>query len=138
MLSGPCFLKNIKVKIEDTQTGELIYQDIKDNDYIIVPPDMLTEKVFLSNLYGTPLQAFRPQNNYKYHFTKYPYNSYTRGYVNYNYKPEILVNIPTRGSIRVVVGLSTIFGLSEFGVSSLFEEQENRNSEKIIAKYFIF
>lgn len=112
MLSGPCFLKNIKVKIEDTQTGELIYQDIKDNDYIIVPPDMLTEKVFLSNLYGTPLQAFRPQNNYKYQFGKYSSNSYARGYVNYNYKPEILVNIPTRGSIRVVIHTNGGYSLS--------------------------
>ena len=110
MLSGPCFLKNIKVKIEDTQTGQLIYQENKDNDFIIVPPDMLTEIVFLNNLNGT--SGFHPQNNYKYRFRKYQSALYQIDVPNYSYKPEILVNKPTRGSLRVVIHTNGSYILS--------------------------
>ena len=102
MTSGSCWLKNIKMKIEDLQTGQIIIQSESSSDIFIISPDMLTEKSFLNNLYGYPVQSFYPQNNFKYHFYTLT-NSYGFNFPNYSYKPEILVNKPTRGSLRIVV-----------------------------------
>lgn len=102
MTSGSCWLKNIQMKIEDLQTGQITYQTQTPDNLYILSPDMLTEKTFLNNLYGYPAQHFDPKNNYKYHFYKTSY-SYGSNYPLYSYKPEILVNKPTRGSLRIVI-----------------------------------
>lgn len=102
MTSGSCWLKNIKMKIEDLQTGQITYQTQTPDNLFIISPDMLTEKTFLNNLYGYPVQNFNPQNNFKYHFYKTSY-SYGSNYPKYSYKPEILVNKSTRGSLRIVI-----------------------------------
>lgn len=104
MTSGSCYLKNIKMKIEDLQTSQILYQTQSPLLDYIISPDMLTEQAFLNNLYGYPSQHFYPKNNYKFHFI---YGSgYYQGsnyYPEYSYKPEILVNKPTRGSLRIVI-----------------------------------
>jgi hypothetical protein len=102
MTSGSCYLKNIKMKLEDLKTGRIVYQDLETSDQYIISPDMLTEQKFLNNLYGYPPQNFNPQNNYKYRFRQTS-TTVTINYPEYSYKPEILVNKPTRGSLRVVI-----------------------------------
>jgi hypothetical protein len=109
MTSGSCWLKNIQMKIEDLQTGQIFYQTQNTDNLYIISPDMLTEKTFLNNLYGYPPQNFNPQNNYKYSFSKSG-TIYYRNYPDYSYKPEILVNKPTRGSLRVVINNNNVNG----------------------------
>ena len=107
MKSGICYLKNINFKVEDLQTGEIKYQSValnQSNSYIL-SPDLLTEKNYLNNLYGYPSQHFNPQNNYKikYHATiNYSSQGWSLSDL-YDYRDDILVHKPTRGSLRIVI-----------------------------------
>ncbi len=109
MTSGTSYLSNVMMKVEDLLTNEVRYEmDILDgNNQYILSPDVLTEKDFLNSLYGTPPQSFNPRNNYKlkYHATiSYGSQGASTGEsVYYDYRDDVLVHKPTRGSLRIVV-----------------------------------
>lgn len=116
MTRGSCYLKNTNVKIEDLQTGQTVINmphSVNGGVGYIISPDMLTEKAFINNLYGYPPQNFDAKNNHKYYFYKHG-NSHGYNYPQYSYRPEILVNKPTRGSLRIVV---TPFNMNHFDLS---------------------
>ena len=113
MVNGNTYLNlnQISFKIEDLQTGNIreINGTSGSNQYII-SPDMLTEFSFLTNLYG--YNVGNPKNNYKTHFyTTIQSNGFGSQYGGggvsesnyYDYRNDVLVHKPTRGSIRIVV-----------------------------------
>lgn len=104
MKSGTCYLKNVEVKVEDLQTGTIKYQQ-SDNQNIIFSPDMLTNSSYLSNIYGRTEPG--PINYYRISFhgmINYGGSSIGIGDDDYYvYKNDVLVQKPTRGSMRIVI-----------------------------------
>ncbi|WP_452221327.1 hypothetical protein [Lacinutrix salivirga] len=124
MTSGTSYLSNVMMKVEDLLTNEIRYEmDILDgtNQYIL-SPDVLTEKDFLNNLYGTPPQSFNPRNNYKlkYHATiNYgSQGSSTGENYYYDYRDDVLVHKPTRGSLRIVVDTAPLNLPSDYSLET--------------------
>ena len=124
MTSGTSYLSNVLMKVEDLLTNEVRYEmNILDgtNQYIL-SPDVLTEKDFLNNLYGTPPQSFNPRNNYKlkYHATiSYgSQGSSTGENYYYDYRNDVLVHKPTRGSLRIVVDTAPLNLPSDYSLET--------------------
>lgn len=101
------YLHQIKFKAEDLKENVTI-RNYNDDDWYIMPTDLLTEKEFLNNLYNEHPNYFTSRHlkpnffepNYFYAF--YSTNNSARR-PGYHYENDVLKHKNTRGSLRIVI-----------------------------------